>query len=69
MAVAGGTVISFEDRQRIRQAVNEAARERTARPAVARGCRRCGRHLDDHTPGCETCGKRHSNRRLARERR
>ena len=51
-------MMTFEDRQRIREAVNEHQRAQIARPAFRFACAGCGRDRAGCNPACETCKHR-----------
>jgi hypothetical protein len=58
--------VTFEDRSRIRAAVDAHKRHELAEaPNLGRmGCAGCGAHRDNNTIGCKRCWERHRQRQL-----
>jgi hypothetical protein len=56
--------VTFDDRQRIKAAVDAHKRDELAEaPRLGRmGCAGCGAHRDNNTIGCKRCWERHRQR-------
>jgi hypothetical protein len=55
--------VTFDDRQRIKAAVDAHMRKTIREPAWARRCFGCNCPADHNTVGCKTCSDRHAHRR------